>query len=126
MSPKLGTAIRVFREEGPAGVARVLLGKLTERDIARLPEPETPVWTEYLAWLTCANAGCRPGGTRRLAWTFSAAPSGLAVRSAFVIWMETTGTSARWSGKSRRRGDMNSWRGTPIISFERNRAVEAR
>ncbi len=57
MSPKLGTAIRVLREQGPRGVAKVLLGKLADKDFLRLPEPEAPVWTDYLAWLACANAG---------------------------------------------------------------------
>lgn len=54
---RIGTAVRVFREQGLAGVARVLLQKLAERDGASLPAPGDSTWTEYLEWLTIANAG---------------------------------------------------------------------
>lgn len=57
MSPKLRTAIRVFREEGAAGVARVLLGKLAGGEAARPPGLQPPVRSEYLDWLSLANAG---------------------------------------------------------------------
>jgi len=54
---QIKTGIRVYRERGLAGVARVLLQKLTNGRKECLPSPVGETWTEYMNWLTYANAG---------------------------------------------------------------------
>jgi hypothetical protein len=62
---RLKTAFRVFCEQGPAGVAKILLRKMADRDLVALPGPDDGVWTEYMTWLTIANAGMLTHGNVR-------------------------------------------------------------
>ncbi|MFC1452298.1 class I SAM-dependent methyltransferase [Verrucomicrobiota bacterium] len=57
---QIKTAFRVLRGGGLAGVARVLLIKLATPTRVS-PSPVGRIWTEYMSWLTMANAGmlCR-------------------------------------------------------------------
>ena len=52
---QIRTGLGVYKEQGLAGVARVILQKLGKPSYAQ--GPVTEVWTEYMNWLTFANAG---------------------------------------------------------------------
>lgn len=49
--------IQIFREQGLARAVRVFLNKLAERNSPVLLGPAGEPWTEYMNWLTFANAG---------------------------------------------------------------------
>jgi hypothetical protein len=52
---KIQTGVQVYRQQGLAGVAMVFFRKLTGQDTPSSPIDES--WTDYLSWLTFANAG---------------------------------------------------------------------
>lgn len=54
---QIATACRVWREKGIGGVARVVLAKLAAGNSGQGNGPVPEVWTEYMNWLTFANAG---------------------------------------------------------------------
>jgi hypothetical protein len=60
---QIKTAMQVWRKQGLAGVAEILLGKLARRREAGSPATEYTacpipmVWTEYLDWLSFVNMG---------------------------------------------------------------------
>lgn len=57
---QIRTGLRVYRDQGLAGVVRVLLNRLTTP--LDVPSPVGHTWTEYMSWLTYANAGMLPRG----------------------------------------------------------------
>lgn len=55
---QIGTGIRIYRQQGVAGVCRVLLKKIADgTTLSGLSGPVSESWTEYMSWLMFANAG---------------------------------------------------------------------
>jgi hypothetical protein len=53
---QISTGMRVYREQGIAGFSRLLLGRVMG-DGRKRPANESEIWSEYMNWLTFANAG---------------------------------------------------------------------
>ena len=73
---KWKTAVRVFNERGVFGVAEVFFGKLAKDKKRNLEGPTANGWSEYVSWLTFANAGMlEPGNVNCMDYAIQNLPS---------------------------------------------------